>query len=771
MKKIAVVAMEKEYARILCGKISEYLSQYADFYYYSLKEVEDMEFIPAEFVVITTFTIFQGVKRRLKNGGELIVVNVTLNKNGLEQLHELPKGTRALLVNFDYRSCVQSITNLYGAGFNYLELIPYHGVEDYDHSIKLAITPNESRLVPEGIKRIIDIGESDVDFDGLYHISEALGVSEAFAANEAVLAKKSGIFSNFGIERVLGENENLIERVNTLLKLIRQGIILTDVVGTIHTFNEKAEQLLQSRSQLLTGFNVADILPELCTDRSGRRTEKDVWLMERKEELLSVNGANLIASVTSIKTDGSAHGFIVTLDNFEEIEEKQHGMRAKLSKADHVAHYHFSDIKGHSEAILESVVTAKRMAKSHASVLISGETGTGKEVFAQSIHNESSRARYNFVAVNCAAIPENLLESEMFGYEEGSFTGARKGGKIGYFELAHKGTIFLDEIAEMPLLLQSKLLRVIEEREIIKIGSQEVVSVDLRIIAATNRNLYRMVEAGTFREDLYYRVNVLPLRIPSLRERIEDLEELIFHFMRQHGHLLHFTEDARAALKAYPWWGNIRELRNGVEYMISLDKDEIGTGDLPPFEGMKEAISIRYTEKENADSRRAGMATSNPECAEMRAVDSGTAGMAASDPGGPEMVTTNPGSAETTIFHPGNAGNAGHSLESGKWESGMELIRRFILLEGKKIDLYSFLLEELEMAYERRERPGRKWLFDRAKERQFFYTESEIRKALSRLNECGFLYTAGGRSGSVLTGEGRQLRREVDGWLRSTHLK
>lgn len=132
------------------------------------------------------------------------------------------------------------------------------------------------------------------------------------------------------------------------------------------------------------------------------------------------------------------------------------------------------------------------------------------------------------------------------------------------------------------------------------------------------------------------------------------------------------------------------------------------------------------------------------------------------------MVTTNPGSAETMIFHPGNAG---HSLESGKWESGMELIRRFILLEGKKIDLYSFLLEELEMAYERRERPGRKWLFDRAKERQFFYTESEIRKALSRLNECGFLYTAGGRSGSVLTGEGRQLRREVDGWLRSTHLK
>lgn len=820
-KKIAVVAMELEYAQTLCGNLSEYLSNYAEFRYYSLDEVTEMECIREDFVVITTFTIFEGVKRKMRAGSELIVVSLTLNKKGIRPLNELPKGTRALLVNFDYRSCVQTITNLYAAGFNYLEMVPYYGQKEYDREIRLAITPNEARLVPEGIRRVIDIGESVVDFNGLYHIAEVLGVSEVFAANEGVRAKKTGIFSEYGIERVLGENESLMQRVNTLLKLMKQGILLTDVVGNIHTCNEKAQKLLQRRSSLLTGFNIAELLPELNRGRrrgepyesaqdgstpdgtvpvsrvssgsvpagrtsfsgaqsgnaregsgadgsasdssveSGNAREgsgadgsaQNVWLAEQKEELICVEGVNLIASVTPIDTDGSIHGFIVTLDNFEEIEEKQHGMRSKLSKVAHVARYHFEDIRGGSEALREAVVTARRMARSDASILISGESGTGKEVFAQSIHNESARARYNFVAVNCAAIPENLLESEMFGYEEGSFTGARKGGKIGYFELAHRGTIFLDEIAELPLLLQSKLLRVIEEREIIKIGSQKVVSVDVRIIAATNKNLYQLVEDGAFREDLYYRLNVLPLHLPSLRERTGDLEELLEHFMKQQGRAMRFTDAALDRLKRYCWRGNIRELRNVVEYLGSLEKEEISPEDLPHFDGSVRAVRAVRAESQGLPDR---IGSEEKE-------DTRTAGQMGE--------SVNPSADSSFEQSPDAQGSLGAGHVYAEHSEHMEpdapegLIRQFLLREGKSLELHRFLLRELKAAKERRERPGRIALLKRAEEAGDYYTEAEIRRALSRLGEYGFIKTGSGRSGSIITAEGERALAGIERFL------
>ena len=178
---------------------------------------------------------------------------------------------------------------------------------------------------------------------------------------------------------------------------------------------------------------------------------------------------------------------------------------------------------------------AKRMAATDASVLITGESGTGKEVFAQSIHNSSGRKDYNFVAINCAAIPENLFESELFGYDEGAFSGAKKNGKAGYFELAHKGTLFLDEIGEMPLLLQGKLLRAIEERRIARVGSSKLIDVDVRIIAATNQDLEDLVLEKKFRSDLYFRLNVLPLIIPPLRDRKEDILEIMYYLRDMDG--------------------------------------------------------------------------------------------------------------------------------------------------------------------------------------------------------------------------------------------
>lgn len=251
------------------------------------------------------------------------------------------------------------------------------------------------------------------------------------------------------------------------------------------------------------------------------------------------------------------------------------------------ARYTFDAIIGRCEAMRTAKELALRAARSHANILLLGETGTGKELFAHAVHLNSPRAAGPFVRLNCAAMPSELLESELFGYEEGAFTGARRGGKPGKFEAADRGTLFLDEIGDMPLPMQAKILRVIQEREVDRIGSTRPVHVDVRVLAATHRNLEEMVRQGTFREDLYFRLNVIAIHIPPLRERTEDLPELINHCLaRLTGEYglpdRYLSGPALRAMQAYPWPGNVRELVNLLERLVSLvDGPAIDLADLP----------------------------------------------------------------------------------------------------------------------------------------------------------------------------------------------
>ena len=236
-----------------------------------------------------------------------------------------------------------------------------------------------------------------------------------------------------------------------------------------------------------------------------------------------------------------------------------------------------SHIIGKSKGLMEVLNTVARIARTNASVLITGESGTGKEVLANFVHQNSLRRDKPFIPINCAAIPAELMEAEFFGYEKGAFTGANREGKAGLFEMADNGTIFLDELGEMPLSLQSKLLRVLESGEVKRIGSSKTIKTNVRIIAATNRNLNKMVEENTFREDLYYRLNVIPIKIPPLRERPEDIEALSEHFLREYnrkyGRNITLSNDVMKKFKKYPWPGNIRELRNEIErYVITEGK-------------------------------------------------------------------------------------------------------------------------------------------------------------------------------------------------------
>ncbi|KQL44806.1 transcriptional regulator [Brevibacillus choshinensis] len=263
----------------------------------------------------------------------------------------------------------------------------------------------------------------------------------------------------------------------------------------------------------------------------------------------------------------------------------------------------FDSIVGHNSGLQDVIKKARRVTNSPSTVLIRGDSGTGKELLAQAIHYESNRRKHPFVAINCAAIPENLLESELFGYEGGAFTGSRREGSIGKFEYAHKGTLFLDEIGDMPISLQAKLLRVLQERSIERIGGKKIIPIDVRVIAATHRNLEEMVEKGTFREDLYYRLNVIPLHTKPLKERRDDIVLFLKYFIRKHCRILKINELGidpvlEQWLIQYDWPGNIRQLENAVEYMVNIaETDTIEFDDLPDY----------LNKQENFDCFRRGL--------------------------------------------------------------------------------------------------------------------------------------------------------------------
>lgn len=248
-----------------------------------------------------------------------------------------------------------------------------------------------------------------------------------------------------------------------------------------------------------------------------------------------------------------------------------------------MAKYTVDDIIGKSKEIQEVKKIILRMANSKSPVLITGESGTGKELVAQAIHNVSPLRDKHFVAINCAAIPPSLLESELFGYEAGAFTGASKSGKMGIFELAHNGTLFLDEIGEMPMELQTRFLRVLQEKEVMRIGGDKVIKVDVRIIAATNKNLYEQVEKGLFRKDLFYRLNVLPINLPPLRERTEDIEVIIEALKKKNHYRFKLSKEVMDFFYSYSWNGNVRELINCLEYFANLGAEVIRLGHLPYY--------------------------------------------------------------------------------------------------------------------------------------------------------------------------------------------
>ncbi len=379
-------------------------------------------------------------------------------------------------------------------------------------------------------------------------------------------------------ELVLEKNEK--EVLETIFEIAYDGLLVIDPDGYITMISNAYKKFLGVEDKNVIGMHVTEIIENTRMHKVAETGIAEIG------DLQKINDNHTIVSRIPVFKDGVLASVVgkVVFRNIDELDDLYSKIGKIETQLEHYKNelsqinkskYVFSDIIGRSTEMKQVVNIAKKAAYTNSNVLILGESGTGKELFAHSIHNSSARRNKSFVKVNCAAIPDELLESELFGYEQGAFTGAKKGGKIGKFEVADQGTIFLDEIGDMPMRMQAKLLRVIQEREIEKIGSNNTNRIDVRIIAATNKNIEQMIEEKKFRLDLYYRLNVVTLNVPALRDRTEDIDALCKNFIekfriRYLKRVDKINDKSIAKLKKYNWPGNIRELENIIERAINI---------------------------------------------------------------------------------------------------------------------------------------------------------------------------------------------------------
>ncbi len=574
-KKLTVIT---KYAHTADFLLSELKSIFADeieldnYYYTCDKKKSSLE---ADLFLVPDRSVFAKARSIIKGEHEMLVINRTLTKTGFNKLMQVEPATEAMLVNVNANMAIDTISLIYQLGVRHVKLTPASPDMDQWPKLNFAITPGEKKYVPEFVDKVLDIGDRVIDISTILDIIHKFDMNN-FATSKQVkdYIKRSEPIS-FGLEKMIGKTNRLESQFDMISDLLDVGIIGVNMLGAINFINEKTLEMFE--------IDRSDVV-----DREAEKIFSSIPFKEVlnnsqsiKDKLVKIDGWDIILTVNPIINNDTIYGATAIVKKFSDTEKKQHSLRARLINKGHVAKYNFSDITGKSDKLLKSKQIAQRMASSNSTILLTGESGTGKELFAQAIHNNSNRKNYQFVAINCAALPASLLESELFGYAEGAFTGAKKEGKAGLFELAHKGTLLLDEIGEMPMQLQSRLLRVLEEREVMRIGGDRIINIDLRIIAASNRDLHKLVKEKKFRQDLYYRLNILPLRIPPLRERKKDIPLLIEQFKKEFNTNIKLSPLVTETFFNHNWEGNIRELRNYIEYLANLRKDIIRIDDLP----------------------------------------------------------------------------------------------------------------------------------------------------------------------------------------------
>lgn len=577
-KKVAVITLSNNASAFYESKIKSLFGDLVSISTYNVLDGTVKNIEKADVFVVTTdaFKSINDYEKSIPHNIPKVEFNVEFTKSNIETLMKIPKGTCAYLVNLSETMVRECIARLSQLGVNHINFISCYPGANITKHCDLAITIGESKYIPQNVKNVIDLGHRVPDSNTIVEIALRLKLDYLLERENFKEYFNSIASSNYSFNQLFGRSLNMESQFEILMEIIDAGIIGVNKDNIVFACNTKAVEITGINKNKAINKAAEYSFPFLPFSEC-RASRKKIT-----NQLVKFKGVDINATVTPVIRGNEYIGAFATIQKFTEEESKQHNLRIQLLKKGHKAKYTFNDIIGESEAIKKACAIAKKMAKNNSAVLITGESGTGKELFAHAIHNESNRSNYPFIAINCAAMPDNLLESELFGYEEGSFTGAKRGGKLGLFEFAHKGSIFLDEVEGMSPALQIKLLRVIQEGEIMHVGGDRIISIDVRIIAASNVILEDIVTDGIFRSDLYYRLNTLPIEIPPLRERGEDIMILLENIKNKlDGHFT-LSPQVKNAFMSHDWKGNVRELHNYVEYLTYLDKDFIDYEDLPP---------------------------------------------------------------------------------------------------------------------------------------------------------------------------------------------
>lgn len=527
--------------------------------------------------VLTSGPFLRDLAFQLYPQGNVIIAKRTITGQNLEKIMVLPKNKKVLVVNYPQEVTEETIESLKELGLTHLDYVPYNGNENDLGEIDTVITPGHIYLCPDSVLHKIDLGRRSLAFSTFVRVLQALDLSinnlNIFGNNYISMMVNAGK----RVSRLLRDTETLRKNLEVVLERIQEGIITIDEKGNIEFFNSLAEEFFKLKTKDIIGKQYRQVFanyPAIINFIALKGNNCD--------SIYSLGDKKFIANLTEIDCfdETSTICSFVEVSSLQRLEET---VRRKLHGKGYVAKYTFSDIIGQSRLLYQAKTKAQKFAVHDLNVFIAGESGTGKELLAQAIHNASKRVEGPFIAINFAALPETLVESELFGYEEGAFTGALKGGKAGLFEQAHKGTIFLDEIGDAPMTIQSSLLRVLQEGEVMRLGASKVIPVDVRIIAATNKDIHSLVEEGMFRKDLYYRLKVLPIQMPTLRERKQDIPLLIKGFMKQLNQNKRLSPGVLEAILRYDWPGNVRELFNYIKYALALcEGNTIQIEDMPP---------------------------------------------------------------------------------------------------------------------------------------------------------------------------------------------
>lgn len=517
----------------------------------------------------------------------ILLIRRTIKNEYIDALKEIPKGSKAVVVNLNTYMAQETMINIYQMGFKDILLNYWSPEEGNFPKCDYIITPRIYNFLPKSDIPKIIIGTrvltADMIMDILSYFDIKIDIAENIILEHLIEAPT---FFN-GVKYLMKNNRSLSIQWNLLFNKINKGIVVINSHNKIDSINdnfytylglEKEKEKFYSETDILSLFNI----------------KNDIEIVN---ELIEFNNKKILLNKTDIYNHGIYFGKILFIDLYNNIKYLEEKSLKKDNDNINMAKYQFEDIITNDEFMKKNINLCKKISNSSSPILISGESGTGKELMASSIHNYSSRKNKPYIAINCASIPNELLEAELFGYEEGSFTGAKKGGRIGIFEKANGGTVFLDEITELPYHLQAKLLRVIQEKEIRRIGSSYNIPIDVKIISATNKKIPSLIKENKFREDLFFRLSVFNINLPPLRERTKDIPLLCNFFLKKYNSNKKLLPEFLLFSLQYDWSGNVRELENLIEFTILTSDGNIGIRNLPDY--MRENTKIQSLSFDN----------------------------------------------------------------------------------------------------------------------------------------------------------------------------